>query len=545
MKLFIGDSCMLHFFVENLKSENLCNEIFYTYHEGTSTCIFDEINNPDSVIYTKEFDYYMIGMGDTLRQELYYQITSGANDKNKDFNQIIDSLINRLVISINKIREVSSNPIFLDTYAINVYQNKMFSYKFQENPIKYHYLYLIKLYEIAEQYDNVFIFDINKVLGEFSHSRSVYRHELHGSHIERGAGKPLVDYFKQLIEGISPAGKIKVVVVDLDNTMWPGVLRESSNDPKANYFRLQVISELALMGIVICVCSKNDDDAETLDRVKRILGYISTKIPVFKINWNRKSDNIQEIAKQLNVGLDSIAFFDDQEFERDEVKQSLPQVNVFKETDLDLLFTDGRFNLHKVSKDAKNRHLTYQQNITRESDEISSNYGNYEDYLKTLDMKLTVRKFSQADLTRTHELITRTNQQNFTLNRFTEDDIMSMSKDDSINIFLVEMEDKFGPYGIIGTIITKRVEDSWKMIEFALSCRAMGKRVEETIFTALVNLAHLNKSKSIKTDVKRTDKNTTIVNQLTSFGFVEKSNEFEILIDSHISYPSWFTVTLL
>lgn len=542
MKLFIGDSCMLHYFTENLKSEKIFDKIYYTYHEKTSTCIFDEVSNPNSILTKEIFDYYLIGMGDTLRKELYYQITSGANDKQKNFVEIIETLIDRLCFSIEKIRMYSNNPIFLSTYVIDIYQNKMFSYKFMENPIKYHFMYLTKIYDIAERFNNVFVFDLNRILSDHNHDKSMYRHEIYGSHTEIGSGKYLTKHFKDLLEGISQKNKIKVVVTDLDNTLWDGVLRESKTSPKLHHFRIQVLNELISMGIIVCVSSKNDPDVNTLNKIKEILGILSRKIPIYKISWNRKSDSILEISNELNVGLDTIAFFDDQIFERDEVKTRLPLVKVFSDMDLEKVLYDGNFNFHKISNDSKKRYVTYQQNIERDLDKKNSNYDNYEDYLNTLQMKLSLRYFEDKDIVRVHELISRTNQQNFTLNRFSESDIIEINKKPNNKIILIEVEDKFGDYGVIGTIILNFENEIYSIIEFALSCRAMGKKVEETILLSLNNWVFDKGGKVITTKIHETDKNVTIINQLKNFGFIEVDGLYQFEIKNNLNFPKWFTV---
>jgi hypothetical protein len=209
MKLFIGDSCMLYFFYTYAsKNTDIIKEIYYTYPKGTSTCIFDEVNNPNSELYKREFDVYMIGMGDVLRQELYYSSTRGANSKDINFDKIIDSLIERLIFSINKIREFTNNPIFLTGYVIDIYKNKLFSYKYKENPIKYHFRYMSMLYDIAEKMDNVFVFDLNKSIGRRGYPSNMYRFELHGSHTEVDCGKPLYDSFIENLKGIESTNKI-------------------------------------------------------------------------------------------------------------------------------------------------------------------------------------------------------------------------------------------------------------------------------------------------------------------------------------------------
>ena len=542
--LFIGDSCMLHFFALSL-DKNLINDIYYTYWRKTSTCIFDEVNNEKSILYTKKFDYYIIGLGDMLRNNLFYSMSAGLNDR-KDIDNIVNDLIEKLVCSIKKMKEITNNPIFLSTYIIDIYNNKLFSYKYSENPIKHYWKLIYNIYNIAETYD-LYILDVNSII--FHHginsNKNIFRYEIYGSHMEEEGGKLLAEYFCEKIKcfGIK---KIKVAVFDLDNTLWNGVLREDEN-VKLYEFRTHIMYQLYKMGILLCICSKNDNDEKTLKLIKKNLQSISDKIVIYKVNWNRKSENILEISKELNIGLDTIAFFDDQPFERDEVKSAIPKVHVYSENEIDYILKKGIFNYFNISNESKNRTIQYQQNIERDNDEEKKviEYSKYDDYLKTINFRISFRNFQLDDLDRCQELTSRTNKQNLTLLRLKREDILQIyNSSNGNNIFVVELDDKFGSYGIISFIIINCDSNfNYSILEFPISCRAMGKKVEECLLIFINNILYRNNIHQINMKIQNNESNSDLISKFKNFGFTNiNENEFNLKISSEIKYPEWFNV---
>jgi len=557
MKLCIVESCILKSTYDCLtqKHKNYFNKIYYSFQNKESTSIYDTINDSNSLIYKEKFDVYIIGIGDTLRQEFFTNISSGINNFTKnEYNEILESNIKKIIKSIDVLNSLYEGiNIILNIYPINVFNNKLFSYKYNENCIKFYSKYLYLMYEIPENYKNVYILDSNVIsntkgiynLKSPSHRFSGKFGEIYGSHLNSSIGPEMAKLIISIINGIYKKQEIKAVIVDLDNTMWDGVLLESNKKSvKLNLFRANVLYQLHRQGIILCVCSKNNNDDETLQKIKILLGSISKYILIYKVNWEPKSHNIKDIINKLNIGANSIAFFDDQEFERNEVKQNCPEINIFTDDDIDTILINGRFNSIIISEESQSRNNQYLLNFKRNDEEknIQNSHEDYISYIKSLNFKLTSSFFDEKKLNRVYELISRTNQQNFTLKRFTIEEIEKFSKEKNNEILIYSLSDKFGSYGTICSILLTHEKDECVIKEFALSCRAMGKKIEHSILVSLNNYLFSKGVNILKTLVVENNKNDKIIEELLFLGFRKGNNNiYKFNMTKKLDFPDWIS----
>ena len=298
----------------------------------------------------------------------------------------------------------------------------------------------------------------------------------------------------------------KVLVVDLDNTLWGGVIGEdgmagikvSPEYPGAAFQALQrALLDISRKGILLAICSKNnlDDAMEALEKHPGML-LRAKHFAAMRINWNDKAQNLREIAQELNVGIDALAFLDDNPVECEQVRSALPEI---KAIDLSLYDLSKNpmayasavrdcavFERLTLSAEDKQRTTMYIEQKQRES--VEQNFQSKEDFFRYLEQEAELEPVTDLTLARVAQLTQKTNQFNLTTRRYTEPQIMEMAKHSQWHISSIKVRDRFGDHGLVGVAITRDHEDECEIDTFLLSCRVIGRTVE----TAL--LAHLAES---------------------------------------------------
>lgn len=314
---------------------------------------------------------------------------------------------------------------------------------------------------------------------------------------------------------VSGSEKIcKCVVWDLDNTIWNGTLVE--NGLKRLSLKdgvYELLSELDRRGILLSIASKNNQQ----DAVAALQKFGIEKYFLYpQISWEPKSESIRGIASKLNIGIDKIVFIDDQPFERAEVKSVLPMVTIEDAADYKMILQRPYCQV-PVSEESSQRRIQYQQQQIRESARISSK-NNYIDFLRSCRIQLTISKLSEDNMQRVYELAQRTNQLNFTGNRYELSELQRFIGDRNYDTFVIACEDIFGSYGIIGFSIVDKIELC--IIDLMFSCRVQGKQVEHAFLTYLLQL-YLNKEKrpSLSAGFRKTERNAAACKVFEDIGF--------------------------
>jgi FkbH-like protein len=313
----------------------------------------------------------------------------------------------------------------------------------------------------------------------------------------------LLDMAREWMRFIVPlSGRIaKVLVVDLDNTLWSGVIGEdgmagikvSAEYPGAAYQALQrALLDLSRKGILLAVCSKNnlEDALEAIDQHPGML-LRSRHFSATRINWTDKAQNLREIAQELNVGIDSLAFLDDNPFEREQVRASLPEVTVLDLPQNPLEYAATVRNcavFERLALSAEDQQRTEMYAAEKQRSGAEQNFQSKEDFFRYLEQEAELEPVSELNLARIAQLTQKTNQFNLTTRRYTETQIAEMAKQPAWHIFSIRVRDRFGDHGLVGVAITHDDGDRCEVDTFLLSCRVIGRTVE----TAL--LAHLAES---------------------------------------------------
>jgi FkbH-like protein len=279
-------------------------------------------------------------------------------------------------------------------------------------------------------------------------------------------------------------GAVKCVVWDLDNTVWDGVLLEDS-DVRLRPGVRQTIATLDERGILNSVASRNDTDAAVAKLTE--LG-LNEFFLYPQISWNAKSSSIKVIADALNIGIDSLAFVDDQPFERDEVAHEYPEALCVDANDLTDLLVRKEFIPRFATEDSRHRRQMYLTDQVRKDAETTY-IGPREEFLTTLDMRLEIAIAQESDLQRAEELTVRTSQLNTTGRTYSYDELDAFRRSKGHLLLITRLTDRYGPYGNIGLALVHISSAQWIVKLLLMSCRVMSRGVGIVLMNHIKRLA--------------------------------------------------------
>ncbi|MFE0556340.1 HAD-IIIC family phosphatase [Paenibacillus sp. FSL W8-0187] len=326
--------------------------------------------------------------------------------------------------------------------------------------------------------------------------------------------------------------EVKCVIWDLDNTMWDGILLES-DEVKLKPRMRELLAELDSRGILQSIASRNDTE-HALDKLKEF--GIDTYFLYPEINWNAKSTSIDKIRLNLNIGMDTILFIDDQPFERDEVLSVHPEVECLDVTPYETLLGHPRLNPRFITEDSRRRRAMYLEDILRKNEEESFE-GPQEAFLSSLGMRFVISEAREEDLKRAEELTIRTNQLNATGYTYSYEELDKIRRSDNHILLVCELTDKYGSYGKIGLALIELKESCWHLKMLLMSCRVMSRGVGTVMLTYIMQQAK-NEGKVLRADFKQTDRNKMMYVTYRFASFTEISNDGEgnILFENDLNH---------
>ncbi|PWK05378.1 HAD-IIIC family phosphatase [Tumebacillus permanentifrigoris] len=338
--------------------------------------------------------------------------------------------------------------------------------------------------------------------------------------------------------------KIKCVVWDLDHTLWNGVLLEDRN-VQLREGLLEIIKELDNRGILQSIASKNEHNT-TMAKLEEF--GIAEYFLYPHINWNSKSSSIKNIVTSLNIGMDTIAFVDDQPFEREEVSFELPDVFCWDAADVHAMLDLPEMTPTFITEDSKKRRHMYMSDIERQKVEEEFT-GPQEEFLASLEMVLKISKVGSDDLQRAEELTVRTNQLNTTGYTYSYEELDALRQSDQHKLMIVELQDKYGEYGKIGLVLIECGEQDWKIKLLLMSCRVMSRGVGSILMNHILQLAHQHNVRLLAEFVK-TDRNRMMYVSYKFAGFKEvEENGDHVLFEADLSrvqpFPDYVKVHVL
>ncbi|MEU4053930.1 HAD-IIIC family phosphatase [Streptomyces olivaceus] len=319
-------------------------------------------------------------------------------------------------------------------------------------------------------------------------------------------------------------GRIKCVVWDLDNTLWDGVLLEEGRVS----VRPEVVAEIKRLddlGVLHSVASRNDHDA-AMERLES--EGLAEYFLYPQINWNPKSSSIEAIAKAVNIGLDAVAFVDDQPFERAEVEHMLPAVLTVDVAELGQALSAPEFQPRFVTDESRIRRDMYRSAALR--DRLEEDYtGTNEEFLATLGMHFTIAPAEREDLQRAEELTVRTNQLNSTGRTYSYEELDALRQSPDHVLLVAGLTDRYGTYGKIGLALVERGRPAWHLRMLLMSCRVLARGVGTVLLNHVMSLAREDGA-VLRADFVETGRNRVMYVTYAFAGFREAERDGNRLV---------------
>jgi len=372
-----------------------------------------------------------------------------------------------------------------------------------------------------------------------------------------------IEMGKSISRVVSSLGAVpkKCLVLDLDNTLWGGVIGEDgiagiklSEEYPGNVYRdfQRAVLDLRDQGVLLAIASKNNI-ADVLSVLNSHTACLVSKedFSAIRINWKDKAENLESISLELNIGLDSIVFFDDNPIERQWVKEQLPEVSVIDVPEsplgyIDALVSSCHFDNAILTDEDKARSELYHREKKRKEYQNQSN--SVEDFLTSLQMKLTIGSVDEMSISRAVQLMGKTNQFNMTTRRHTVEDLNKMISLGYIALW-VSVKDRFGDSGISGVAIVKKIDcDEWMIDTFLISCRIIGRKIETSLLSVLSDMVFKKSGKILYGEYIPTKKNSFVASFYKEHGFIkcqkEKKTVWKInLKKKKVISPDFITIT--
>jgi len=372
------------------------------------------------------------------------------------------------------------------------------------------------------------------------------------------------DAFARVVRPLIVA-QSKVLAVDLDNTLWGGVLGEDGienlkigNDyPGVIYWRIQqLVLALKRRGILLVLLSKNN-----LEDVKVAFDFLDdmplklSDFSMVKVNWSEKYKNLCEVAEELNLGVDSFVFLDDQPFEQEQMRQFLPEVKVLQSSRdplelLNVLSGTCLFDAFSIEQEDLIRSKDYKKQVERKKLEKSLDR---KEFLSGLELQAAIRSVTDATMQRTVQMLAKTNQFNLTTKRYNSAEVRKLMDDNENILLTISLSDRFGDQGIVGLcIVVMTNKDTREMMidTFLMSCRALGRGAENALWSALLVCLDKRKCTQLRASYVPSKKNEQVANFFKHRGMsVEISNgdntQYVMRLPYHVDPPEWINVDLL
>lgn len=370
------------------------------------------------------------------------------------------------------------------------------------------------------------------------------------------------DWFGKRLNQIYGVRK-KCLVLDLDNTLWGGVLGEDGIDGikiggdypgNAFLYFQEALIELAKTGVILTVCSKNNEqDVIEAWEKNPFIKLNGKQISAYRINWNNKADNIRELAKELNIGLDSMVFVDDNPTERELIRQQLPMVAVpdFPKKPYGLMqfystLVKKYFRAYKLTDEDLKKTEQYRANAARAN--ASRGFTDLTDFIRSLGIRISIAKADNFSIPRLAQMTQKTNQFNLTTHRYTEADINDFVRRGD-NVYCISVSDRFGDNGITGEMIVKRDGSKAEIDTFLLSCRILGKGIEDAFFKWVVNMLENDGVNEITATYIPTAKNSQVSGFYDRQGMTLISESdgvklYSMALDKKLVIPEYYDISI-
>ena len=392
---------------------------------------------------------------------------------------------------------------------------------------------------LAREFRGVYFLDYDSLVA--THGRTSWHDERRWLTVRLPiAGSHLIDLVREWLRFVHPlTGKLaKALVVDLDNTLWGGIIGEDGFNgirigaeyPGAAFQHFQrALLDLHHRGILLAICSKNnpDDALEVIDRHPGML-VRRAHFSAMRINWKDKAENLRELAAELNIGVDALAFVDDNPVERDLVRRRVPEVAVIDLPADPLRYVAALracplFERLALSNEDQQRADLYA--AQQERADLERTVTSREDFLRSLEQEAEVAPVSAATLARVAQLTQKTNQFNLTTRRYSEEEVDGMARRAGWTVLSIAVRDRYGDNGLVGVAITADADEVCEVDTFLLSCRVIARTVETALLSVISEQARARDCRALRGVYIPTRKNAPCKDFYVSHGFTQVRTE--------------------
>ena len=526
---------------------------FYSFADSGQTNAYFFVKEHWNQIAQPKPDVVIISQIETLAA-IIEEIQFVKNNSKAQLDARLDEVIAQCEEMIEKLSQLSV-PILLQFFPWS--RTNMISL-FKPIPGTYSEKQILRKYStamesLALKYPNFYFMDLTNICAFYGYIDTLKRGDRPWlTHIGSSAEHLAQEFTRWINYVLGRDKKVKLVLVDLDNTMWRGVIRDDGIEnlqirPFIERFRWEVLRILFSRGILLGVVSKNDPELE-VQIIKYIKPYMWwPRFTCIKLGWQDKWEYVKQIQEELNIGMDSILFIDDSEFERQQMKTMLPEVRVADENIFEELLYLPELQPKFVTEESKSRTQYYLEEKQRNSEAKTLNR---EDFLKNCDFRISVNKIEPHEISRVTELIERTNQLNTSIRRYSQSEVVALSRDADCEIFTVHVSDKFGKYGLVGACIAFRRQDVYEIDTMLFSCRIMSRGVEDYTLSWVLNQAANDNFERVVLRFIKGPKNNQMQTILNNNGFIESVCEDYVVYTFDLKnrqinpYPCWFSPML-
>ncbi|GIJ29522.1 HAD-superfamily phosphatase, subfamily IIIC:FkbH [Micromonospora qiuiae] len=389
----------------------------------------------------------------------------------------------------------------------------------------------VALLRLADQHANLVVLDLDPLLAEGVAADDIRLSMYAKAHLAPALLARYAREIGHLARHLLGRTK-KVLALDLDGTLWGGVLGEDGPEGvevaggyRGDAFQAfqRAAKQLAAQGVLLAAVSKND-----VEPVRAMLSNhpdLTLREGDFvrvTANWEPKPGNLRETAEALNLGVDSFVFVDDSPYECGMVRRELPEVAVLAVNDdpalhLERLLRDGWFDVRDVTVDDRARPARYRDEVAR--GDFLRDFDSIEDYLRELGVRVTLAPAASAEIGRISQITLRTNQFNLTTTRLQPAEVRTYAEDPARRVFAIRSSDRFGDNGLVGAMFTRREADDVQIDNFLLSCRVFGRGIEQACLAALLRQARDGGANAVIGSYRPTAKNAGVKDLYSRYGF--------------------------
>ena len=530
----VGDSAT-QLLSDAIRGEAYLRGLTVSVYDADYDSVAQELIDENSGAYKSKPQYIMIYLS---VEKLYNSFTETDCEERQDFAK---NVAGRIESYWQNICRYSAAKIIQFTFIEKddgVFGNLALtvpeSFLFQVKKLNLH------LSELARKYKNAYLLNVNGIATSFGYDNifSPQLYDMASLTLTTGILPKVAKQTIDIIQSVCGVSICKCVILDLDNTLWGGVIGDDGiggielgdlGSGKAFVRFQRWLKELTYRGILLCVCSKNDEKnakqpfEEHPDMVLKL-----SDITVFVANWQDKASNISAIRETLNIGMNSIVFIDDNAFERELVKSKLPDIivpDMPKDPSeyVSYLQSLNLFETVSYSQEDRTRSAMYKSEAERKK--VSANYDSIDDFLKDLDMVSEYSPFISFNYPRIAQLSQRSNQFNLRTIRYTEDEIAEIASDPKYVTLQFCLKDRFGDHGLISVVIMKVEGDALFIETWLMSCRVLKRGMEEFVLNAVIDTAKRLGYKKVIGEYIPTAKNGMVADIYERHGFKAVGNK--------------------